>query len=137
MRVDPGTMHETLTWALGTETSGDWAIADLMARELEPASLGAVDLLTSGHATLETLVRAKAVFKTMRLEGETADDRRLGAQLYAAAIGAALVHFSQKVSRQRADSLGRAFRRIAEDLSLPPPLRTLAARAHARLRSTS
>ncbi|MBM4113952.1 MAG: hypothetical protein FJ253_11395 [Phycisphaerae bacterium] len=133
MRVDPDAMHETLAWVLNSESACDWSIADHMARELDPRCLGAIDLITSGHATLETLVRAKALFKTLRLEGETAEDRQLGSQLYAGAIAAAIVGFGEPATRQRPESLRRAFVRMQENLSLPPSLRQLARRAERAL----
>jgi hypothetical protein len=134
-RVDPGMLRETLSWVLLSESGADWTIADHIAREFEPRCHGAVDLLTSDETTLETLLRAKDHFKTLRMEGETAEDRRLGAHLYAAAIAAALVSMGERISRQRDDSLRRAFRRMSADRALPAPLRDLAQRALERLDS--
>lgn len=136
MRVDPGTMHETLSWTLLSESGPEWRIADLMAMDLDPGCRGVIELLTSGSTTLDTLVAAKSLFKTLRLEGETPEDRRLGAHLYAGAIAAAMVGFRECISRQREDDLRRAFERIRDDLSLPPPLRRLADRALAELNSS-
>lgn len=137
MRLNPDTMHDTLTWVVSSAQSSDWAIADLLAVELDPRARSAVELLTSSETTLATLVAAKSLFKALRLEGETAEDRRLGSVLYAAAIASALVFFNERISRQRAVSLKHAIMRMEDDLSLPEPLRVLACRAKSRLSAAS
>lgn len=133
MRLDPAVLHDTLAWVLLTDPGAEWDVADLMARELDPQCSGAVELLTSPSTSLEMLARAKILFKTLRLDGETAEDRRLGSHLYAAAIAAALVATGDRISRQQDDSLRRAFARMKDEVTLPAPLRDLASRALRRL----
>lgn len=135
MRLDPGTMHGTLSWVLASVRAPDWALADLLATDLDPECHGAVDLVTSSRTKLATLLAAKSLFKTLRIEGETIDDRRIGSILYAATIGAALVHFDERITRQRTDTLRAALLRIEQDDMLPDSLRALARTASPKLRA--
>lgn len=131
--LDPGTMHGMLSWIRASAGTPDMAIADLLARDLDPACQGAVDLLTSDATPVEILARAKGLFKTLRIAGETRHDRRMGAVLYASAIAAALVRFDERISVQRRDTLRRAFAQVESDAALPPELRAIARDAIARL----
>jgi len=133
MKFDPDTMRSALSWVVDSTQAEEWAIADLLARELDPHARSAVHLLISPDTPLALLVRAKSIFKTLRVEGETPEDRHLGSVLYASAIAAALVHHGEHISRQREASLRRALARIDDDLSLPRPLRALASTALTRL----
>lgn len=131
--LNPETMHGTLRWVLESAQTPEWEIANLLVRELDSEATSAVELIASKQTSLAVLVGAKRLFKTLRLEGETADDRHLGSQLYACAIAAALVHHNEFISRQRDESLRRAMERIADDYSMPPALRSLADMAAKRL----
>jgi len=131
--LDPGTMHGMLSWILASAGTPDMAIADLLARDLDPSCAGAVDLLTSDRTPVEILARAKGLFKTLRMAGETRHDRRMGTILYASAIAAALVRFDERISVQRRDTLRRAFTQIEADAALPDELRALARDALARV----
>ena len=75
------------------------------------------------------LKKAKDVYKTMRILGETAADRRLAARLYAASIGAALVRHDQRISRQSDSALKRGLQSLHEDAEVPDPLLQLAGTA--------
>jgi hypothetical protein len=131
--IDPGTMHGALTWILASARTPDLAIADLLVRDLDPGCAGVVDLLTSDRTPVEILARAKGLFKTLRMAGETRHDRRMGAILYACTIAAALVRFDEHISVQRRDTLRKAFVQIEADAALPPELRALARDALARV----
>ncbi len=76
------------------------AAANWLARDIDPSRTTVVELLVDPAVPIEQLRKAKDAFKTMRIVGETAADRHLAAQLYAAAIGAALVHHNRRISRQ-------------------------------------
>ena len=96
----------------------------------------AIQLFNAGKArdfdiatTLEQLEQTKNVFKTMRMIGETAEERRLAARLYAASIAAAIVHHDARISRQSDQALHRALSRLAGDVGCPDPLRPLIRRA--------
>lgn len=122
--------HVGLTDALraAVESSADpaQAAADWLARDIDPTQPSAVALLTDPDVGLEALTRAKDAYKTMRILGETAADRRLAARLYAASIGAALLRFDRRISRQSDAALIRGLRSLTEDDEVPPELRRLA-----------
>ena len=105
------------------------AAADWLARDIDPNQPSAVALLTDPDVSLETLKKAKDVYKTMRILGETAADRRLAARLYAASIGAAMVRHDQRISRQSDSALKRGLQSLAEDMEAPDQLRRLAGTA--------
>ena len=113
------------------EVAGDpsLAVADWLARDIDPTQPSAVALLTDPDVSLENLRKAKSVFKTMRILGETSADRRLAARLYAAAIAAALARYNQRVSRQSNEALLRGLRSLLEDDQMPDRLRKLAGSA--------
>ena len=73
------------------EASADpaMAAADWLASDIDPARSTVAELLTDPNISLDNLRKAKDVYKTMRILGETSMDRRIAANLYAAAIGAA------------------------------------------------
>ena len=122
-------ISEALRSAL--EVVGDPALAaaDWLARDIDPTKPSAVALLTDPDVSLENLRKAKSVFKTMRILGETSADRRLAARLYAAAIAAALARYNQRVSRQSNEALLRGLRSLLEDDQMPDRLRKLAGSA--------
>ncbi len=122
-------ISEALRSAL--EVVGDPALAaaDWLARDIDPTKPSAVALLADPDVSLENLRKAKSVFKTMRILGETSADRRLAARLYAAAIAAALARYNQRVSRQSNEALLRGLRSLLEDAQMPDRLRKLAGSA--------
>ncbi|MHC4948705.1 MAG: hypothetical protein ACYTG1_10640 [Planctomycetota bacterium] len=124
-----------LRWALADSADPAMASADWLAHDVDPGYPGAVALLTDPHVSLRTLRRAKSAFKTMRIVGETARDRRLGARLYLASIAAALVHHGQRISRQSDAALTRALRSHVDDKRMPASLRHLAGTALCVLRN--
>ena len=132
----PENMGRPLRWALEASMDPAMAAADWLAREIEPACMTAVELLTARDVAIAKLDQAKEAFKTMRVVGETSDDRRIGARLYAASIAAGLVYHNRRISRQSDAAVGRALRALAEDAGMPEPLRTLAGTAYCRLLET-
>jgi hypothetical protein len=125
--------RERLTDALrsAVEAAVDPALAaaDWLAREIDPGRSSAVAMLTDPDVSVETLKMAKDVYKTMRILGETAADRRLAARLYAASIGAALVHHRRRISRQSETALKRGLQSLYEGADVPDKLRELAGTA--------
>ncbi|MHC4142981.1 MAG: hypothetical protein ACYSUF_14335, partial [Planctomycetota bacterium] len=79
-------LSDALRSAVEAAVDPAMAAADWLARDIDPNQHSAVDLLTDPEVSLETLKKAKDVYKTMRILGETAADRRLAARLYAASI---------------------------------------------------
>ncbi len=130
-------LRERLTDVLrsAVEASVDpaMAAADWLARDIDPTRSSAIELLTDPDVDAETLAKAKDVYKTMRILGETSADRRLAARLYAAAIAAALVHHGRRISRQSLPALTRALRSLHEDVEAAEPLRHLAGTALCKL----
>jgi hypothetical protein len=122
-------LSDALRSAVEASIDPAMAAADWLARDIDPGRTSAVDLLTDPNISLEMLKKAKDVYKTMRILGETAADRRLAARLYAASIGAALAHHRQRISRQSDAALQRGLRSLHEDAEVPDPLRQLAGTA--------
>jgi len=122
-------LSDALQWALDTSTDPAMASADWLAMDIDESRPSAVALLTDSAVTLSQLRKAKSVYKTMRMVGETAADRRLGARLYAAAIAAALIWHGRRISRQSDAALRRAFQSLLDDEELPAALREMAGKA--------
>ncbi len=110
------------------EASADpaMAAADWLASDIDPARSTVAELLTDPNISLDNLRKAKDVYKTMRILGETSMDRRIAANLYAAAIGAALLYHGERISRQSDDALHRVLESLRTDPKMPQPLRDLA-----------
>jgi hypothetical protein len=122
-------LSDAMRWALDSAADPSMASADWLAMDIDPSQRSAVSLLTDARVSLSQLRKAKSVYKTMRLVGETAADRRVGARLYAAAIAAALVRHGRRISRQSDATLRRAFREVMDDESVPQTLREMAGKA--------
>ena len=122
-------LGDALRSAVESTVDPAMAAADWLARDIDPDQPSAVDLLTDSSASLETLRKAKDVYKTMRILGETPADRRLAARLYAASIGAALVVHGTRISRQSDSALKRGLLKLQDDAEAPDPLRKLAGTA--------
>ncbi len=127
---------DALRWVVESEADPASAAANWLARDINPAFASAVAMLTSEAVTLAELEQAKEAFKTMRILGESAADRRMGARLYLAAIAAALVVHGARITRQSDRALDRALRAMVEDANAPAELRRLAGSALARLRNS-
>jgi hypothetical protein len=119
-------LSDVLRWAVEASQDPAMAAADWLARDISPEHPSAVAMLVDPAISLEKLRNAKDVFKTMRLVGETAADRRLGATLYLGAIAAALVRHNQRISRQSPDAIRRGLKRLIDDDSMPEKLRNIA-----------
>ncbi len=122
-------LGDAFRWALEATLDPALAAADWLAHEIDADHQTAVGLLTDPSISLEKLAAAKAAYKTMRIVGETAADRRLGAKLYAAAIAAALAHHQQRISRQSDAAVRRAVEALVDDATVAQPLRTVAGAA--------
>jgi hypothetical protein len=122
-------LRDALRWALESDADPATAAADWLARDIDPSRSSALDLLTDSAVPLHHLTDAKHVYKTMRVLGETAADRCLGARLYLAAIAAALVVYRARISRQSDRAITRALREMEKDIDISRPLRDLATRA--------
>ena len=81
-------LSDVLRSAVEASLDPAMASANWLARDIDPNYNTAVELLTDSTVSLETLHKAKDVYKTMRILGESSTDRRVAARLYAAAIGA-------------------------------------------------
>ncbi len=122
-------LSDVLRSAVEASVDPAMAAADWLARDIDPTQNSAIGLLTDPDVDAHTLAKAKDVYKTMRILGETSADRRLAARLYAAAIAAALVRHGQRISRQSKAALKRALQTLHEDAEAPEPLRHLAGAA--------
>lgn len=122
-------MSRALRWALDAGGDAAMASADWLAADINAEIDSAVALVTDSGTTLADLHMAKSAYKTMRLVGETAADRRTGARLYLAAIASALVHYEQRISGQSQAAMLRALRGMIDDPKAPAGLRDLAKRA--------
>ena len=122
-------LSDALRWALDSSADPSMASADWLAMDIDHSRPSAVALLTDPGVSLSQLRKAKSVYKTMRVVGETAADRRLGARLYAAAIAAALIRHGRRISRQSDAALRRAFKSVMDDESVPEALREMTGKA--------
>ena len=127
--VNKTQLSDAMRWALDAEADPAMASADWLAMDIDQAQPSAVALLSDPSVSLSQLRKAKSVYKTMRIVGETAADRRLGARLYAAAIAAGLVRHGQRISRQSDSALHRAFKGLMDDDALADSLRDIGGKA--------
>ncbi len=119
-------LSDVLRSAVESSVDPAMASANWLARDIDPNYNTAVELLTDSAVSLETLRKAKDVYKTMRILGESPADRRIAARLYAASIGAALVHHDRRISRQSDSALRRGLQSLQTDMRMPQPIRRLA-----------
>jgi hypothetical protein len=119
-------LSEALRWALELTSDPAMAAADWLARDIDVARSTAVELLSEAMVSLDKLKKAKNAFKTMRIVGEHAADRRLGGRLYLAAIASGIVHHDTRISTQSDGALLKALREFIRDESMPEPLRQIA-----------
>ncbi len=119
-------LSEVLRSAMDVSADPAMAAANWLARDIDPQRSTAVELLTDTAVSVENLRKAKDVYKTMRILGESSTDRRVAARLYAATIGAGLVHRGTRISRQSDAALTRGLEALQADMEMPEPLRRLA-----------
>ena len=119
-------LSEVFRTAMKSSADPAMATADWLAADIDPARATAAELLTDPTISLDNLRKAKDVYKTMRILGETADDRCVAANLYAASIGAALLFHGERISRQSDSALHRGLESLQSDRKMPQPLRDLA-----------
>ncbi len=119
-------LSEVLRSAQEVSADPAMAAADWLARDIDPQRSSAVELLTDPDVSIENLRKAKDVYKTMRILGESSTDRRVAARLYAATIGAGLIHHRKRISRQSDAALKRGLEALQADMDMPQSLRRLA-----------
>ncbi len=119
-------LSDVLRSAQEISANPSMAAADWLAHDIDPNRRSAVELLTDANVSVENLRKAKDVYKTMRILGESSTDRRVAARLYAATIGAGLVHRGKRISRQSDAALKRGLEALQADMDMPEPLRRLA-----------
>jgi hypothetical protein len=122
-------LSDALRWALEAMQSPSMASADWLAMDIDPHAPSATALLSDPNITLDQVRKAKSVFKTMRIVGETSSDRRIGARMYAAAIAAGILRHGKRVSRQSDRAITRALQGLVDDRRMPPELSQLAGMA--------
>jgi len=126
---DPDSLVEAMRWALNEKSDPALSAVNWVAADIIPGCESICDLLGDPNTSLDRLEQAKNVFKALRMIGETPEERRLAARLYAATIAAAIVHHDTRISRQSDAALHRALSRLAGDVGCPDPLRPLIRRA--------
>lgn len=113
--------------------AADWLTDDIV-RESGGTSRGALALLSDPTTPLATLRAAKDAFKAMRVMGQTAADRRLGARLYLGAIAAGIAFHGERITAQRSSKVRSALKVMRDDPEAPDAVRHVATVA---LRRTS
>ena len=126
-------LSHAFRWALESGADPSLASAKWLAQEIDERHESAVSLLTDRTVELESLRKAKDVFKTMRVTGETPGDRRLAARLYLGAIAAAIAFHGVRISSQSEDSVNGHLEAMVDDNEAPAELRVLARSARERL----
>ena len=122
-------LGESIEWAFSSDKDPAMTMADWLIHEIHPASESAVEFIVDPGRTTEELTSAKDVFKGMRVDGESTDDRRLAARLYTATIAAALVRHAKRITTQSDKALTKALEGLSEDAGVDGRLRELAAGA--------
>ena len=119
-------LSDALRWALEAMQSPAMASADWLAMDIDPHAPSAAALLANPSITIDQVRKAKSVFKTMRIVGETSADRRIGARMYAAAIAAGIVRHGIRVSRQSDRAVSKGLQGLLDDRRMPPELSQMA-----------
>ena len=135
MNNENSRMGQAIRWAMDDSINPSLAAADWLAADLDPTRQTIEALCTDPEVPLKTLRAAKNIYKTMRLVGETARDRRVGAHCYVASIAAALVHHQTRISKQSDAALMRGCEQLMSQLDMPLGLRSLAESAFRELLS--
>ena len=132
-------LSDSLRWALQFGNDPAVSAADWLARELAPetssAGFAILNPPSDQTADLERLKLLKSGFKTLRLTGETTEDRRAGARYYAAVQAAAIVRHGVRISSQRVERLRSALEDLQSDEALPEQIRELIGQSLERLDS--
>ena len=119
-------LSDVLRSAMDVSADPAMAAANWLAQDIDPRRSTVVELLTDTGVSVENLRKAKDVYKTMRILGESSTDRRVAARLYAATIGAGLIHHRKRISRQSDAALKRGLEALQADMDMPQSLRRLA-----------
>ncbi|HWB18920.1 MAG TPA: hypothetical protein VG711_01355 [Phycisphaerales bacterium] len=122
----PTQISDPFRWVIDALNDPAMAYADWLARDIDSKYSSAVAMLTDPATPLEHLVRAKAVFKTMRVVASKSSERRLAARLYTASIAAAIARHGRRISQQSDRALIKAFTELLDDRDLPMGMRDLA-----------
>ena len=130
-------LSDSLRWALQFGANPSFSAADWLAREVAPecatVNEAILEKSESAEKDLQRLRTLKSAFKTLRLTGETTDDRRAGAKYYAAVIAAAIVRHGIRISSQRPGRLQDALEDLRNDEDICSEIRALATKAIERL----
>lgn len=133
--IDP--LSDSLRWALQFGTDPAVSVADWLTREVVPESTSANDAVLSApdspEVDLQRLRTLKSAFKTLRLSGETTEDRRAGARYYAAVIAAAIVRHGIRITSQRPGRLQGALEDLQNDEDVSQEIRALSSQALDRI----
>lgn len=109
-------------------------MADWIAGAIDPARPTFTFLISDPETSLDTLSRAKDMYKLMRVMAKTESVRRMGRRLYAASIAAAMVHHKVRISDQSSTALERAFHYLLMgDDEMPGPVLEIVQKAIAML----
>ena len=126
--VDP--LSDSLRWVLALGVNPNQSPIDWLALELDPSAGDAADAicrsLPDSEDDLDRLQLLKSGFKSMRMSGENASDRRVAARYYAATIAAGVVRHRVWITEQRPERVTTAIEDLQQDDSMPESLRELA-----------
>jgi hypothetical protein len=118
-------LGDTLSWAFELDQSPALAGAAWLTREIVADAKSPFDAILASTTTVGQLEELKSAYKMLRTNAASASERSLAARLYAATIAAALVRHGTLITRQRDDSLRRAFEELESDATLPDRIREL------------
>ncbi|MCZ6835163.1 MAG: hypothetical protein O7G85_05250 [Planctomycetota bacterium] len=111
-------------------------MVDWIAQVIDPQRPSALAILCDAQTPLESLVKAKNMYKMLRVHGQSKGQRRMGRRMYAASIAAGLVHHQARISEQSDRALARAFHFLMLDDVMPAPIREIVAYASNYLTGT-
>ena len=118
-------LGDTLSWAFELDQSPALAGASWLTREIVPDAKSPFDAILAPATTVGQLEELKSAYKLLRTTAASAAERSLAARLYAATIAAALVRHGTLITRQRDESLRKAFEELESDATLPDRIREL------------
>ncbi|MFK7959338.1 MAG: hypothetical protein AB8G96_02345 [Phycisphaerales bacterium] len=131
--VDQGA--DPMRWAMDLGADAAMASVNWLAADIDSARPTAEALLTNPDVPVKHLLAAKRAYKTLRIVGETSDERLLGARWYAATIAAGIIHRGELITSQSDGALDRAFSALVDEPEMPVTVRELVVRALFRLRN--
>lgn len=126
--ISPDAAARALRWALDEATDPAQTGIDWIVSDIAPGIAGS-EAFFAGASDLDALRHAKEVFKSLRMTGRSARERRLAARFYAATIAAALVHHGTRITTQSDRAVRTALERLSQDTTVPASIRSLAADA--------